>query len=355
MHKSRTLPILAIGQSMTLPDLNISNLSYFDMAHAVLNPLLPQVPRGEKASVALFDFPYYSNVGDSAIWLGMESYLKKQSRIRTVAVTSHQIGQLPNLPEQAVILINGGGNLGDLWPRHQLFREKVITHYRHHRIIQLPQSIHFQEAKNQARCRNIFNRHPDFHLLVRDRDSLAQGQNLHDGSTQLCPDMALCLEHLPRSTEPSHPLIGLLRTDKERVTAELAPESAGELLVYDWLEEPVSLIRQITMQVESLQNNYPRWTIHLYGLKRHLYYRLAMQRLQHGCDILCSGHVAITDRLHGHILCNLMGIPHVVLDNSYRKISNFRDVWRTGHGFCEAATTLEEAVFKAQSLLDNIQ
>ncbi|MEA1050962.1 polysaccharide pyruvyl transferase family protein [Lamprobacter modestohalophilus] len=323
---------------------------YTDTIKGVLNPLIPM-----GASIALFDFPNHSNVGDSAIWLGEEAYLVQQRHVKISTVNTHKISQLPTLPIETLILIHGGGNFGDLWPYHQHFREKIIAHYLSHRIIQLPQSIHFKKLENVAQCKKIIHCHQDFHLLVRDQESLEQGRRLHDGSTQLCPDMALCLEHLPRSKAPNHPIVGLLRTDKERVTAELAPENADKLMVCDWLQEPASATQRVTAQVERLQAHYPRWTTRLNALKRHLYHRLAMQRLRRGCDVLSSGQVVITDRLHGHILCTLMGIPHVVLDNHYRKISNFREAWGTGQGFCQAARTLEEAIYKAQSLRDNIR
>ena len=35
----------------------------------------------------------------------------------------------------------------------------------------------------------------------------------------------------------------------------------------------------------------------------------------------------ITDRLHGHILCVLLGIPHVILDNRYGKLSTYHRTW----------------------------
>jgi pyruvyl transferase EpsO len=35
----------------------------------------------------------------------------------------------------------------------------------------------------------------------------------------------------------------------------------------------------------------------------------------------------VTDRLHAHILCLLLGIPHAVLDNSYGKLTRFLDAW----------------------------
>jgi exopolysaccharide biosynthesis protein PssK len=38
----------------------------------------------------------------------------------------------------------------------------------------------------------------------------------------------------------------------------------------------------------------------------------------------------ITDRLHAHILCLLMDIPHVVVDNSYGKVRSFVETWTAG-------------------------
>jgi exopolysaccharide biosynthesis predicted pyruvyltransferase EpsI len=35
----------------------------------------------------------------------------------------------------------------------------------------------------------------------------------------------------------------------------------------------------------------------------------------------------ITDRLHGHILCALLGIPHVLVDDRYGKVGSFFSSW----------------------------
>jgi exopolysaccharide biosynthesis predicted pyruvyltransferase EpsI len=42
---------------------------------------------------------------------------------------------------------------------------------------------------------------------------------------------------------------------------------------------------------------------------------------------LSRGRVVITDRLHGHILCLLLGLPHVLLDNSIGKLSAYFETW----------------------------
>ena len=58
-----------------------------------------------------------------------------------------------------------------------------------------------------------------------------------------------------------------------------------------------------------------------------VYDMTARARLIRGLRILSAGKVVVTDRLHAHILCLLMNIPHVLLDNSYGKVNNFVDTW----------------------------
>ena len=325
---------------------------YTNLIHGVLGPLIP-----EGVPVALFDFPNHSNVGDSAIWLGEIQYLQVVLGVKIITVDDLALLKrpLPKLPVSAIILLHGGGNFGDLYPRHQALRERVIKHYQYHRIIQLPQSIHFQDQTQKILCQQVLNGHGDFHLLVRDHDSLAQAEQLHDGFNYLCPDMALCLGSLPRNVPVTQAIIGLLRTDKEKVIDENVTEQAMDnFLSVDWIGEPYSQVKRFTGYVDRLHAKYPNGLNLLSYLKRPLYHRLAKERLTRGCKLLSSGKVIITDRLHAHILCCLLGIPHVVLDNSYRKIGNFRDVWETGGDMCLSASSLDIALVKAEELLNRL-
>jgi pyruvyl transferase EpsO len=58
--------------------------------------------------------------------------------------------------------------------------------------------------------------------------------------------------------------------------------------------------------------------------------RLAAWRVRRGMRLLGTGARVVTDRLHAHILCLLLGIPHTTLDNSYGKLSTFIGTWTTG-------------------------
>lgn len=323
---------------------------YFKKVADVLDPLVP-----EGSSVALLDFPNHSNVGDSAIWLGEYAYLTHRKDVTVKYVcegTAWSAGNSKISPEY-VILIHGGGNFGDLWPRHQQFRERIIQQFQGNRIIQLPQSIHFQDDQNLEKSRNTLNSHPDFHFIVRDRESLGLAGRIYDGPAYLCPDMALCMGPVPRIVKSRHRVVCLMRTDKEKAASSSMASSAHDsLYVTDWLDEPYSVFQWANAKLDFLQGKFPRWTASMDGMKTFLFQRLATERFKRGCDILSSGEVVITDRLHGHIMCCLLGIPHVVMDNIYRKIGNFRDLWKTGDDLCVTASSLTEAHEKALALLD---
>ena len=60
--------------------------------------------------------------------------------------------------------------------------------------------------------------------------------------------------------------------------------------------------------------------------------------------MLGEGRVVITDRLHAHILSLLLGIPNVILDNSYGKLHDFYHTWTSGGGLVRWARDPEHAI-----------
>src|SRR5689334_21075490 len=86
----------------------------------VLGPLLPP-----GTPCALLDFPNHSNVGDSAIWLGERKWLRRNNSkvVYACDVATYAREQLAARIGRGVLLLHGGGNLGDFWVEHQWFRE----------------------------------------------------------------------------------------------------------------------------------------------------------------------------------------------------------------------------------------
>jgi pyruvyl transferase EpsO len=52
----------------------------------------------------------------------------------------------------------------------------------------------------------------------------------------------------------------------------------------------------------------------------------------------------VTDRLHTHILCLLLGIPHAVLDNNYGKVGRFISCWTSDSILTHRSTSMQSAL-----------
>jgi exopolysaccharide biosynthesis predicted pyruvyltransferase EpsI len=79
--------------------------------------------------------------------------------------------------------------------------------------------------------------------------------------------------------------------------------------------------------------------------QRELLYRnLATTRLDRGLHLLSSARTVISDRLHAHILCMLLGRPHFALDNNYGKVSGFIEAWTKSCEIVNVAPNLDRAI-----------
>lgn len=286
--------------------------------------------------VALIGFPNHSNPGDAAIWVGELAWLRRRGH--RIDYVCDWLGYDPRALERhapdAVLLLHGGGNLGDLWPAHQVLREQIITAFPHRRIVQLPQTLAFRDPARLERARRVFDAHGDLHLLLRDHRSLEQARAAFACDSRLCPDAALALGPLARLGTPVTDVLWMARTDAEAAgSTSTTPDGARRV---DWLSEQSGDLGWT--DAEARQRFVSRGGGRL--LKRagaalapaapalwRLYDRQAIGRLQYGRRLLCTGRTVVTDRLHGHILCVLMDIPHVALDNSYGKNRSFHEAW----------------------------
>lgn len=311
--------------------------------------------KGQK-SIALFDFPNHSNVGDSAIWLGTIDYLKENFSTIPIVWMSDKISinenSLPLFDKSTVLIIHGGGNFGDLWKEHQDHRELIIENYPNNRIIQLPQSIHFQSASNFEKTKHVVSKHQDLYLLVRDLKSLEIAKKFLNVKAFLCPDMAFYIKNIPIHRIPVHNIVSLIRTDKESVIS--GGHRGYEIPSFDWLDEPATVAVRIDLflaQHPSIQKNSP---VIYHAIRKLVYKQLAEERFKRGCNLLMQGKVVITDRLHAHIMCTLLGIPSVVLDNSYGKIKNILETWEVDSEKTYQTKSFDTAVALAKKLHDSV-
>lgn len=271
---------------------------------------------------ALLDFPDHANVGDSAIWLGEVTLLRRitgRDPDHVATWDGFDMAAFRADSPEGVVFLHGGGNLGDIWPHHQRFRDRIVRDLRDRRVVQLPQSIHFRDAAGIAAFGDTLARHPDFHLCVRDERSLLLAQAHWSCPVTLAPDSAFALGPQPRGAADLDVLM-LLRTDQEGVPHEAAVRAgAGDAAIVDWLIDDVLPMRAAG---ESLASHY---------------HRLADARVARGLALLSRGRRIVTDRLHAHILAVLLGVPHRALDNEYGKLSAYIAAWTAASPLLEPA------------------
>jgi exopolysaccharide biosynthesis predicted pyruvyltransferase EpsI len=327
-----------------------THLDVISRLSADIDRILDPLVTGDEP-FSLLDFPDHANVGDSAIWLGNLAYFDKRGLApsfvcRMPFIDAEQIRQRPT------IFLHGGGNFGDVWsndywPNCQAFREAVIERFPEHRIVQLPQSIHYQHASSIERTARIIAGHRRFTLLVRDVESLEFAKRHFECETFLCPDMAFALGPMKRPHPSASGTLFLLRTDLERARnpAALSTRLPPNSTVTDWISESrstkwVALVEALLMGgARSLSE--PR-----HELKERYYRQKARLRVARGARLLSRHQAVVSDRLHVHIICTLLGIDHVMLDNNYGKIGRFMDAFSTRWSGARRATSIETALIE---------
>lgn len=315
-----------------------------DTISAVLDPL---IPRG--GPIALLDFPQAPNVGDSLIWLGELAYLQQSglgAPCYFCTSLTYDRAELARRLGNGTILLSGGGNFGDLYPNHHGLRERVVADFPNHRIIQLPQSIHFDSGAALEQAVKVFNRHPDLTLLLRDHASLAFAREHFRAPSLLCPDMALCLGPLTRPAPPTQDVVWLSRADKESPSRHSIQAPQGVAPV-DWVDDDLRVVVRVNRLLTRNIRFRPVLRPLLLPFLGPTYAPLLRHRLERGARILSAGRVVATNRLHAYILSLLLGIPHFLADNSYGKVRGFHEAWTSESPLSHACGSEAEALERA--------
>ncbi len=289
--------------------------------------------------VALLNFPNHGNPGDPAIWLGTRMALRRLG-VRVVyqcswnafspAVLRRRLGD-------GMVLLQGGGNFGDLYPGQQQLRERILAECRDMPLVQLPQSIHFRDRTALERMRYLIARHGNVTLMVRERGSEAIAREHFSADIRLAPDMAFGLGALPRTNLPEVDVLWLCRPpgDEEYVDYGGPPPGVSSRTV-EWMHpldhEPrwrweQSFAFHANLTMARWIHRHPALLTALWRPYATTFGPLSRGWTCRGLHVLSSGRFVVTNKLHGHILATLAGIPHVAMDNSYGKVRNVYETW----------------------------
>jgi pyruvyl transferase EpsO len=256
-----------------------------------------------------------------------------------------------------VVVGLGGGNFGDLYPKYQALRERVVAAFPDNPIVVLPQTIHFADTRALDRCSERLSRHHNLRIGARDVRSLelarrftphamlladvvdvagqAAIQHFEDGPRTPGAEApgiqglhhadsspALRGPHVadsPHSVNewPARGTLHLLRRDDERAGG------AGVPAAVDWddlfpefrwrLTFTAGLLRVAPAPIAA--RAHAAWGAY------------AAQLLVRAVETMREADRVVTDRLHGAIAARLAGRPVTLVDNTYGKLARYHDVW----------------------------
>ena len=317
-----------------LPTLKTNAMVIAETQRIQINMLTDLI--GKYKYAMLFDFAAFENKGDPAITVGEVAIIRKLGLelIFSCATKCENktIENAKNLSKaysttEMVVLLHGGGNLL-AYISHDFVRLHVLESFPNFEVIMFPQSIWHNASVEQTRFfQDAYTRHQHLTILYRDRKSYDLGKKIFPRiKCFLMPDMAFQIGAIKRFMEPTHDILWLRRTDFESMKYRLPARIRNhDVIVDDWR----------------------KWKTPKGNTRLEDSFLIA----PNGMLFLQRGRVVITDRLHGHILCVLLNIPHVVFDPVNKKVTSYMQSWTGGIENILVANSPVDALNKALVLL----
>lgn len=313
-----------------------NKITALQKCHELKNIILERLTPLIDNDYVLLGLPYHPNIGDSMIWEGAESFLNTTPYkcLYTASVWSYN--PVRKIPEDAIIIINGGGSFGDLWRHNTKFWLSLIQQYPSNKIVILPQSIHYENEEQLKEDAEIFSKHKRITICLRDKNSLRiANQYFLQSEKILVPDMAFCMDITKWekyiNSASSDRILFLNRKDSEKkqnLNYNIVPTNA-EILDWPTMGKPPFSIKLYYKVFGLLKRIDKMFSTHLSNSFSDRMYKNTFRKMfiQEGVVFLSSYSEIYTTRLHTAILAILLQKPFVWFDNSYGKSSALYDAW----------------------------
>lgn len=283
------------------------------------------------------DLPYYTNLGDTLIWQGTLDFLKKipYKCLYSCSANESMYGRIAE-KRNFIILLQGGGNFGDLWLLHNNFRKKVIAAMPDHKVIILPQTVFYEDRKHMEEDARFYSNYPNVSICARDENSYKLlKENFPRNNIFLLPDMAFCMniDKRKKSCYETKDSLFVKRMDKEFAENKYYSLVPKDATVSDWPTfmnkeykeyKYLRILNRYCSAIDRrLNTNIDNIVIDLYWKKI-----LKNKNVNLAINFIDEYKNIYTTRLHAAILSVILNKPNItVFDNNYGKNSSFVDAW----------------------------
>lgn len=289
----------------------IQKLSWYDLYYYFGQNIGKYANRREDEKVIyILAEPEYGNLGDQAIALATVFFLKDNfAEYKTVEVSIDDSYRylreiLANSNENDLFLLQGGGNMGNLYPDIEAVRRFCIKHIKNRRIISMPTTVTYTDdkrgRKDLAKSKKIYSSNPNLILIARETYSFDIMQKEYPiNKSFLLPDIVFYLSTRVRTDKVKRQdHVICLRREME---SNLSHEEINTLIVQfcqhysDAFIYDTTVNRNVTVELREYE---------IFSLLHEF------QRAK----------VVLTDRMHGMIFCSITGTPCLIIKSLDNKV-----------------------------------
>lgn len=298
--------------------LNIIYKNFKDLLKARMSIGVEVLDPSEKYAF-IFLAADYNNLGDVAINLAQKKFLEDcvpEFNIIEVPVgeTYRYYKVIKNLPKcNVLITMIGGGNNGSLYEFIEEPRRFLLNNFKEYKIISFPQTVFYENTPRYVPYEKEFSRLckncDDLTLVAREHYSYEAYKKITSVKCLLTPDIVFTLNKFVGSSGRGNTVAAIFRNDKEK--------AIGADLETDMLNCVIELgCKIVSMDTCDIDIKKGREEV----FKAYI-------------NKLFSVKLAITDRLHGMILCYITQTPCIVFENNNPKISSTYETWLKNQNF----------------------
>lgn len=304
------------------------------MLHDQLELLRKIIPPGRP--VVYLDYAVYSNVGDLLIHKASDYFFAINGNrvIDAYNLQNYTQALEKEFPADAIIVFQGGGNLGDLYPRHDRLRLDVLSAFPKHRAVVLPQTAYYEQTGSAEKITRDYGQFDRLTICLRDRRSFDLFEAAHTSSIELVPDMAHLLGEsafVAQAIEPkrntSDEALYFMRQPWriEEIDWAKTPFDATDITVWNWPEylnaheqRRIKFARKLhRWDGKRVHSRVPWWA----------WQRSRDAILNRALRFFAGQKYVHTNRLHGGLFGLLCGCEIVFYDTGYGKLTGYYETW----------------------------
>lgn len=258
--------------------------------------------------------PDHKNLGDHAIAYATIKYVEKNlPGYQIIEITEdnfyNEFFRMKKLlKSNDIILLQGGGNFGNLYIYTEYIRRTVLFYCRKNPIIMMPQTICFtnddEGKREQEITEKLYKKNKNIFYFAREKISAdIMSKILGEEKVACVPDIVLTLHDIKETNaKDRNGVLCCLRDDKEALLSEHERNH---------IVESARKYGEV-FHTDTISNNVVPWK------ERNIH-------LDNKWEDFFSAEVVITDRLHGLIFAVITNTPCIVFANNNHKIQGVYD------------------------------